>query len=170
MKTFDLLGLEVRSLGAADGSEIDALLVRCAQFMRMSEGKDPVPGDGLLLLEERPVDAPEVDKQVLGLFDGPCLIGVVDLLVDYPSPATWYVGLMLVEPARRREGLGAALFAALKDWISAAGGRTLRLAVIEQNAAGHRFWTRQGFRELGTVDQDLGHFTRTLHLLELALD
>lgn len=169
MKVFDLLGLDVRGLGEEDGPEIDALLVRCAEFMRMSEGQDPIRGDGLLLLEERPEEAPEVEKQVLGLFDGPCLVGVLDLLKDYPAEETWYLGLMLIEPARRREGLGTAVFAALREWLTAQGALRLRLAVVDENAAGHRFWIRQGFRELGTVEQDLGHFRRTLHRMERAL-
>ena len=169
MKVFALLGLNVRGLGEEDGPEIDALLVRCAEFMRMSEGQEPVRGDGLLLLEERPQEAPEVEKQVLGLFDGPCLVGVLDLLKDYPAEGTWYLGLMLIEPARRREGLGTAVFAALLEWLSAQGARSLRLAVIDENAAGHRFWIRQGFRELGAVEQDLGHLRRTLHRMERAL-
>ena len=169
MTVFDLLGFQVSTLGHDDGSEIDALLGRCAEFMRMSEGQDPAPGDGALLLEERPLDAPEVDKHVLGLFDGPCLVGVMDLLVDYPAEGAWYLGLMLIEPARRREGVGTAVFEALKDWVAGQGGRALRLSVIDENAGGHRFWLRQGFRDLGLVDQDLGHFRRTLHRMERTL-
>ena len=166
---FELEGFRVGLLGEADGDELDALLIRCTDFMRMSEGQAPVQGDGHLLLEERPQDAPDVEKQVLGVFDGPCLIGVIDVLRDYPAEGVWYLGLMLIEPARRREGLGTAAFAALKDWILAQGARALRLAVIDENAGSYRFWTRLGFRDLGTVEQDLGHFRRTLHRMERAL-
>jgi RimJ/RimL family protein N-acetyltransferase len=166
---FEVAGLRVAPVDEQDGSELDALLVRCADFIRMSEGLDPVPGDGRLLIEERPQDAPEVQKLVLGLFDGPCLIGVLDLLKDYPADGTWYLGLMLIEPARRREGLGTAVFEALQGWVADQGGRAIRLAVIAENAAGERFWDRLGFRQIGTVDQDLGHFRRTLRRMERPL-
>ncbi len=103
-EVFDLLGLRVGPLGEDDCAEIDALYGRCADFIRLSEGRDPLPGDGMMLLSERPETAPEVEKMVLGLFDGPCLIGVLDLLKDYPAEGVWYLGLMLIEPARRRAG------------------------------------------------------------------
>ena len=166
---FELLGLRVGLLGEDDSGEIDALLVRCADFVRLSEGQDPAPSDGLLLLHERPNEAPEVEKLVLGLYDGPCLIGVIDLLKDYPAPGVWYLGLMLIEPPRRRAGIGTALLAGLGDWVARQGGHTLRLSVVEQNAAGHRFWTRQGFRDIGSIDQDLGRFRRTVHRMERGL-
>ena len=126
---FELLGLRVGLLGEQDSGEIDALLVRCADFVRLSEGQDPAPGDGLLLLQERPNEAPEVEKLVLGLYDGPCLIGVIDLLKDDPAPGVWYLGLVLIEPPRRRAGIGAALLAGLGDWVAREGGHMLRLSV-----------------------------------------
>ena len=160
---FAFEGFRVDALGPEDCAEIDALLVRCADFIRLSEGQEPAPGDGRLFLEERPDSAPDVEKLVLGLYDGPCLIGVMDLLKDYPAPGVWHLGLMLIEPARRRAGIGAALMAALSEWIAGQGGQALRLGVVEQNAAGHRFWARQGFHDVGTVEQDLGPFRRTVH-------
>ena len=166
---FDLKGFRVGLLGEDDCPDIDALYDRCADFIRLSEGRDPVPGDGRMLLIERPEAAPDVEKLVMGLYDGPCLIGVLDLLKDYPSEGIWYLGLMLIEPARRRDGLGSALFEALGGWVAGQGGQVMRLAVIEQNAAGHRFWTRQGFHQVGTVEQDLGYFRRTLHRMERSL-
>lgn len=158
--------LEVDVLGEDDCAELDALLVRCDEFIRLNEGHEPGPGDGRLLLDERPEQAPDVEKLVLGLFDGPCLVGVIDLLKDFPAPGVWYLGLLLIEPARRRAGIGASLVVQLGDWISDQGGRALRLAVLDQNAAGHRFWARQGFRPIGSVDQDFGHLRRTLHSME----
>lgn len=166
---FSVCGLDVDLLGVEDCAEIDALLVRCGEFIRLSEGHDPGPGDGRLLLDERPEEAPEVEKLVLGLYDGPCLVGVVDLLKDFPTPGVWYLGLLLIEPARRRAGIGAALVTALSHWIVDQGGSALRLVVLDQNAAGHRFWTRQGFQAIGSVDQDLGHLRRTLHRMERTL-
>jgi GNAT superfamily N-acetyltransferase len=166
---FVFLGLKVERLGADDGPELDALLVRCADFIRLTEGREPAAGDGLLLLDERPEAAPDVEKLVLGLYDGPCLIGVMDLLKDYPAAGVWQLGLMLIEPERRRSGIGASLLGALEDWIAGQGGRSLRLGVVEQNAAGHRFWAREGFRDIGTVEQDLGPFRRTVLRMERAL-
>ncbi len=166
---FEVLGLRVGRLGEDDAPEIDALLSRCAEFIRIAEGHEPEGGDGLLLLNERPNEAPEAQKLVLGVFDGPCLIGILDLLKDHPAPGVWHLGLMLLEPARRRAGIGTALVKGLGDWVEAQGGRALRLGVAEQNAAGLRFWMRQGFRDIGSIDEDLGPFRRTVHRMEFAL-
>ena len=169
MTLFGLLGLEVRALGGDDAAEIDALLVRCADFFRLEEGREPAAGDGFLRLEERPASAPEVEKLALGLYDGPCLIGMLDLFVDYPAPGVWRLNLMLIEPARRRAGVGSALLAALTDWIAGQGGKVLRLGVVEQNAAGHRFWARHGFRDIAQVEEDFGSLRRTVLWMERAV-
>ncbi len=151
---FSVSGFETRVLGDADGIELDRLHVRCAEFVRPAEGRNPAPGDGLALLHDKPPNLPPADKIVVGLFDGQSLAGVVELLRNYPSPASWYLGLMMLEPKRRAGGVGSSFYAAVRDWIAAQDGRTVRLIVQSQNAPALRFWTRQGFKITGMTSQE----------------
>lgn len=166
---FAVVGFGLRQLGPADAPAIQGLLLRCADFIRLIESREVAPGDGAELLHERPPDAPEIEKRVIGLFDGPELIGVIEFLVGYPAEGTWYVGLFLLDPDRRRAGLGGRLYAAFQHWAADEGCRTVRLAVQDQNAAAFRFWTRQGFRSMGTVIQDLPNRRNTVHRMQRRL-
>jgi GNAT superfamily N-acetyltransferase len=166
---FQLEGYRLRQLGPADAAAIQGLLVRSADFIRLIEGREVGPSDGAELLHDRPPDAPKVKKRVAGLFAGPELVGVIEFLIGYPEDGTWFVGLFLLDPERRRAGLGGSLYAAFEAWASVQGARTVRLAVQDQNAAAYRFWTRQGFHSTGTVIQDLPNKRNTVHRMERAL-
>lgn len=55
-----------------------------------------------------------------------------------------------VLPARRREGIGAALCAAVEAEVSARGGALLRLTVGADNAGAARLYLRLGYRRTAT--------------------
>ena len=63
----------------------------------------------------------------------------------------------------------AAIVAALRRWVVAQGGWTIRLIVQEQNPAALRFWSRQGFVEVGAAVQELEDRTNQVRRLELRL-
>jgi GNAT superfamily N-acetyltransferase len=168
-EVFELEGVRLRQLGPADAPAIQGLLLRCADFIHLIEGRQVAPGDGAEMLHERPPDAPDVEKRVIGVFDGPELVGVIEFLIGYPAEGSWYVGLYLLDPDRRRAGLGGRLYAAFQDWAQREGCRTVRLAVQDQNAAAFRFWTRQGFHPIGTVIQDLPNRRNTVHRMQREL-
>lgn len=54
-----------------------------------------------------------------------------------------------VDPARRREGRGRALLAALLDRLAAEGVEEIFLEVAEPNAAARALYARAGFAERG---------------------
>ena len=166
---FELEGFGLLQLGPADAPAIQGLLLRCADFIHLIEGREVAPGDGAGMLHERPPDAPDAEKRVVGVFDGPELVGVIEFLVGYPAEGTWYVGLYLLDPDRRRAGLGGRLYAAFERWAVGQGARTIRLAVQDQNAAALRFWSRQGFNSMGTVIQDLPNRRNTVHRMQRKL-
>ena len=166
---FKLDGYGLRQLGPADAAAIQGLLVRSAEFIRLIEGREVGPSDGAELLHDRPPDAKGVKKRVIGLFAGPELVGLIEFLIGYPAQDVWFVGLFLLDPERRRAGLGGTLYAAFEAWAFAQGARTVRLAVQDQNAAAYRFWTRQGFLSTGTVIQDLPNRRNTVHRMEREL-
>ena len=94
------------SLGAEAAAELDALSLRCADFLRLVEGREPGPQEGREILTETPPDFPLADKFVLGVRSGGELIGVADVLRGYPTAAVWWIGLLLLTPEGRGGGLG----------------------------------------------------------------
>jgi GNAT superfamily N-acetyltransferase len=89
------------------------------------------------------------DKLLMGIFARTDhLIGVLDVIRDYPVQGEWWLGLLILEPAQRGRGLGEKICRAFEQWAKDTGARYLRLVVSVQNRRGHQFWQRLGFEEL----------------------
>jgi GNAT superfamily N-acetyltransferase len=69
-----------------------------------------------------------------------------------PRGQTAHLGLVSVEPARQREGLGAQLMAAAEAQCRAVGFRELELRFINLRTELERFYTRLGFVPSGVTE------------------
>ncbi|MER6347596.1 bifunctional GNAT family N-acetyltransferase/NUDIX hydrolase [Streptomyces sp. NPDC001595] len=75
------------------------------------------------------------------------LVGMAITLARHPDPADpdpW-IGLLMVDPAVRRQGFGRRIAAFVEDRFRAAGRTGLRLAVLDNNPKALAFWTSLGF-------------------------
>ncbi len=134
-----------RPLTQADHQRLETLCIACTDFFRCIEGQPGGPETAAELLGPR---APEVsvgNKIIIGLEIGRDLIGVVELLVGFPQPTEWYVGLLLLHPDGRGAGAGTSIWERLRQRMSQEGATTVRLIVQQQNPRARRFWERQGF-------------------------
>jgi ribosomal protein S18 acetylase RimI-like enzyme len=142
-------------LSPDDRSEVQALAESCEDYYLETEGRRPGPADVASILAERPAGSHEHDKHVLGVRDDDgTLAALVDVVHGWPDPETWMIGLLLVSPDHRDHGLGARLVAALAADAADAGARRLRVGVLGERAAAVRFWERQGFGVVETVDRE----------------
>lgn len=100
----------------------------------------------------------------LGLFVEGVLSGVAELSFGFPEPQDAYLGLMMLAPARRGTGHGAAFLAHVEGLARAAGAPRILLGVLEANPRGRAFWERQGFAATGIsrADAETGHVTHRL--------
>ncbi len=62
-----------------------------------------------------------------------------------------YLGLLSVEPARQRAGLGRRLAIAAEDYLRAAGCRAVDLAIVNLRPELLPFYRRLGYTETGTA-------------------
>ena len=70
------------------------------------------------LLTDLPPGKTLGDKFGMGVFDGADrLVGAIDVIRDYPEPREWYLGLLVLEPGQRNQGLGTKLLDALIHWL-----------------------------------------------------
>ncbi|WP_159667052.1 GNAT family N-acetyltransferase [Streptomyces mexicanus] len=75
------------------------------------------------------------------------LVGVAVTLAHHPDPADpdpW-IGLLMVDARRQRQGHGRRLVQLLEDRFRRAGRTAVRLAVLENNPKGLAFWTALGY-------------------------
>ncbi|MFZ3005099.1 MAG: GNAT family N-acetyltransferase [Phenylobacterium sp.] len=156
-------------IGGTAVAELQELLERCEDFEVLVTGHPPDPQAAKDLLVEIPPDHALRDKFVIGIWTDDGLTAAIDLLRDFPEAHVWYLGLLLIAPEARGSGFGARIVAALKTWIIAQGGRSIRLVVQDQNPDALRFWLAQGFVQVGTATQELMDRTNTVTRMELKL-
>jgi len=159
--------LQVLRLTAADVARLQGLYEACAEFTILVEGEPPGPRAAADDMTALPPGSRPEDKHVFGLADaGGRLVAMLEAIRDYPEPGTWWIGLMLVDPSRRRGGLGAAFHAGFERWVGEQGCHRIALGVVSANTGGLSFWRRLGFDQERTVEaQSFGRLTHDVHVL-----
>lgn len=149
MLEIDLDGYRVARLGPGDAAAVQELYERCSDYHQLEEGIPTRPGAAEHLLTVLPPGKEPADKYVLGLYapEGG-LVGVLDLIRDYPRPGEWWLGLLMLDPRARASGLGSRVCRAVQRAVAARGGTSIHLGVLEHNTAAERFWRRHGFQEV----------------------
>ncbi len=151
--TFSLRRIEA---GTSDLAALQALHLRCADFVEATTGHPPRDDEAARLLAVVPPGKIPADKQTLGLHRDGELVGVVDLLGGFPSPTDWYIGLLLLSPEVRGAGLGASVVDEIVERVRTEGGQALHLIVREDNPRALAFWRRHRFELIDRRVQDLG--------------
>ena len=70
---------------------------------------------------------------------------ILDLIEDYPSEGTCYIGLFMVRADLTGRGIGTAIISELCVTLSALGFKAIRLAYGKNYARAEHFWTKNGF-------------------------
>ncbi len=149
-RVFELTGCFGVRLDASRAPELQAFYEQCRDYVELITGAPPGPREAAELLKALPRGKTHEDKFVVGLFDAPGhLVGVLDVIRDYPEEAEWYLGLLLFGPTSRGRGLGDRVYHRLEEWVEAEGGRAIHLIVEEQNPRAIQFWQRMGFEVQG---------------------
>lgn len=167
--TFAIDGFEVRRLGHDDVDALQDLFDRCADHFVLHDG-EPAPPDGAAIeMDDVPAGWTVRDKHVHGIADSRDrgrLVALIESVTRYPDDATWFLGLLLVDPAHRGSGLGTAVLAGFEAMARREGYAGVRLAVIAANAAGRRFWDRHGFTwEATQAQRPFGQLHHDVHVL-----
>ncbi|MFP2899899.1 GNAT family N-acetyltransferase [Corallococcus sp. 4LFB] len=140
---------------------LQPLLDRCEDYHQLAYGRPALPDQARNIPSERPPGLAPGQGHLFALRDAQGgLAGVLEALRDYPAQGEWYIGLLLLAPEARGQGRGEAVLSAYEAHVRANGGRLLRVAVVEDNTAGRRFWTRVGFQPeqwVGPIEQGLKH-------------
>lgn len=143
--------IEASEATSDDGPALQSLFEECADFIELTTGLPPAPAEVQSLFTALPEGKTYDDKVVIRLLsktDG--LVGVMDVVRDYPELEAWWLGLMLLRPDLRKLGRGNLVIRSFMEWAAANGAKWIYLAVVAQNVGARRFWDRMGFDTVET--------------------
>ena len=138
----------MRADSEADQQALFELLKQAEAYSLLVEGVLPSFDDAIEDLSDLPPGKSAEDKFFFGIHHSDRLVGCADLIRAYPDPDIAYLGLMLFAETSQGKGYGKLALAYLSREAFAWGCRRMRLGVVETNAAGLRFWQREGFSEI----------------------
>ncbi len=162
----DLPGHSIHQLGLEDAPALQALFEKCADYMLLVDGHPAGPDSAAGELQDRPPGKSIEDKFLFGIFNAQNeLVGELDVLRDYPDEGTWWIGLLLLDPAVRSVGIGEKVLEGFVDYARGNGGTAIMLGVVAENKRATRFWTRMGFEWV--LDREPQHFGRKTHIVQV---
>ncbi len=156
-------GYHIASLGEEDAATIQALLEKAGDYTLMVDGRPPSPDGYREILTDLPPGKTPDDKLAMGIYEnGTALIGLLDAVRNYPEPGIWWIGQLLVDPTRRGQGLGEAIYHSFETWAAQCGAVGIGLGVVQVNARALRFWQRLGFTTLEEKREKIGTLEHTV--------
>lgn len=161
---------DIRLLSGSDGNEVQALCESCSDFFELTYGRQPEKCAGNSILFELPPGKALKDKYVFGVYNEKnVIIAVIDMIKDYKVTGEWIIGLLMIEPSERGNGLGRELHKFILNWVSEENGSKLRIGVVEENHRGYKFWCEMGYAEVDRVKSIYGNKEHTVIVMNLLI-
>ena len=146
---FDVKGYLTRVINEKQAIELQGLLEKCSDYCLLVDGYAPRPSAASDMITERPEGKAVEDKLLVGIYSQEKeMIGVLDAIRNYPRADDWWIGLMLIDPIHRNQGLGKKVIQSFKDWAKQRGVKWIFLGVVEVNEKARIFWQSVGFKEI----------------------
>ena len=147
----------------------DELCEKCSDYYILSGGVFPSKEEINDIFTDLPPNKNLEDKFLLGVYKFEELIGMVDIIKDFPTIGEWTLGLMLIEPGERGSGLGKIIHKELIKWAKGLGAKTFRIGVIEDNHKAFKFWSNLGYIKIKEVKMDFKSKAHVVNIMSYKL-
>lgn len=156
MQSINLInGYKIKKLSIQDIDIVEELCNKCSDYFILSGGTLPTKDDVNNLFTDLPPNKNLEDKFLFGIYKSNNLIGIIDIIRNYPTVSEWTIGLLLLEPKERGRGLGTVIHEALVRWAKSLGAKRFRIGVINDNDSACRFWTNLGYVKVKEISMDI---------------
>lgn len=124
------------------------------------------PSNGAFITGERLRQDYNKGIMMFGLEDEGQLIGFV--AIEQKNDDIYYIEKLAVLPEQRHKGLGKRLLDFAKEKVKALGGKTISIAIIEQNTQLKDWYQENGFVSIGT--QQFSHLNFIVGFMEFKIN
>ncbi len=167
----ELQGYSVHRLLHEDIGAIQVLYEKCLDYMLLVDGHPAGENAAEEEFQDMPPGKSLDDKCLCGIV-GPQneLVGLLDAVRWYPDETTWWIGLLLLVPDVRSQGIGKKVLEGFVKYVEANGGKAVMLGVVEENERAYLFWSRMGFEFIRrTEPRQFGNKTQTVSVMRRAV-
>lgn len=149
---FNMEGYSLKRLGFEDSQILQDLCDRCAGNNNIIVGASRETNEGNAILKGIPQGKTYDDKYVIGIFENNLLIGVLDMVKDFPVKGELILGLLMFDPEVTGRGLRGKTHRCVIRWAKKEGFEKLRLDVDGDNRESYEFWKNIGYTETKRVN------------------
>ena len=136
----------VHFLHSEDSAAIQELWEICADYMLLLNGcpNDPQLGEGAFT--DVPPGRSAEDLAIFGIIDRQGgLVGILHTLPGYPDENTWWIGVYVLIPELRSQGIGEQVVKGFEEYVRLRGYSSIMLGVVKKNKRASKFLKRIGF-------------------------
>lgn len=139
-------GLDIKPFSTSNITELQQFLSYFNDFFLLCEGKE---GSAEGILKACPPSKNiEEDKFVFGIYEEDELIGMIDLIQNYPKKKTWTIGYFLIHPNYQSKKKGRFIIYILSSVLHKLQGKKMRCVVQSQNPRALHFWKKCEFDQV----------------------
>jgi RimJ/RimL family protein N-acetyltransferase len=149
---------------------LKSLCEKCIDYYGSYYGQYNITDVAKEIFEDIPPNKEYIDKFVFGVFNDDELIGIIDIVRDFPIDEEWIIGLMLINPNERKNKLGTKIHNSLIKWATNLGAKSFRIGVIKDNYVAMKFWSGLGYKKIKEVDMDLCGKKNIVYVMRLNLN
>lgn len=135
---------EARVLNEDNTDEILGIFKGNPQFFKYSDAhptKEQVYHDMHLLPSGMDVS----DKYYFGLYNGPDLVAIMDIIDGFPTENIAYLGFFMMNQKYQGQHVGSAIISEAARYLKGIGKNIIRLVIDKSNPQSTHFWSRNGF-------------------------
>lgn len=139
----------VRWLSLEDTTALQELFDKCLDYLLLVDGQGPAAHAAEEEFRSVPDGRSPDDKFLLGIVNQRAnLIGFLEGLRHHPDEKTWWIGLLLLAPEIRGQGIGHKVVQGFCRYARMRGCQAIMLGVVDDNERAYEFWKRLGFELL----------------------
>ncbi|AHI54862.1 N-acetyltransferase family protein [Listeria ivanovii] len=160
----------VKFLTEKDVALAEAVCSASEDYYLIEQDKPASKSDALKIITEIPNGKTRFDKFVMAVLDeNEKPIGLVDIVSDYPRKGRWFIGLLLLTPAARGNGLGKVLHQTIQEWANDGGADSLALGVLAENEKACGFFKHLGYTKEETKEATYGEKVHQVDIYTLTI-